>query len=130
MTPKDKIEWNRDMREIFGIKESPVVSLPQFVIDRVNPCIKASEEFTHLTFRGELTWVNGVDTEGKRLEDDETWWSTRPEGMPKLTPEFEKWRDEVLFQSLRQYQIVLALIYNYKLEEIPGQTELNLEDDC
>lgn len=124
MKKEQESEYKRDIEEVFGQGKCIVVSLPQFVIDRVQPCIDASED--GLTLTGELMWISGVDEDGHRLEDKEDWWATRPSGMPRLTKKFESWRDETLFSSLRQMKIMLALIYRYQLEENPNQTEIDI----
>lgn len=104
-------ELHRDMVELFDYKETPVVSLPQFVIDRIKPCIEAALD--GLTFEGQVLFVNGKDALGHPIKNtDES-----PVGLPKVTPEFEKWRDDIRFKNMRQMKIMIALIYSFKLEE-------------
>lgn len=106
----DEIEQlSREYREVFDYKETPVVTLPQFVIDRVKPCVNAFED--GLTFEGAILCVNGRDNQGHPLDESDD----LPIGLPEITPEFRKWRDDFVFKSVRQMKIVLALIYNYKL---------------
>ncbi|MFC6180323.1 hypothetical protein [Lactiplantibacillus daowaiensis] len=121
-------EYWRDVKEVYEPTGNVVVSLPQFVIDRVKPCVDEYEN--GLTMMGSLIWVDVRDlATNKKLEDDPEWWDSAPIDMPKLTPEFEAWRDETLFRSIRQMKVILALMYRYQLEDVtPGQTSLDLED--
>lgn len=126
MNDTSKIEYKNDVNEIYGYKETPVVTLPQFAIDRIQPCI---DEFENgLTMQGAIMFINGIDRNDKKLEDSSDWKDYLPAGLPKLTPEFIKWRDGLFFSHTRQMKIMLALIYRYELEETLGQTELDIDD--
>jgi len=108
-------EFNKDYKEIFDYKEPPKVSLPQFVIDRVEPCVKAFEN--GLKFNGAIKLINGIAEDGTKLEDDPYFQDNGPIGLPKLTPEFISWRDNWRLENLRQMKIVIALIYSYEVED-------------
>lgn len=112
-TSKIYKERTQDLKEIFDYKETPIVSLPQFVIDRVKPCVDSFED--GLTMDGALMVINGLNANGTKMEDDSEF--QLPIDLPKLTPEFEQWRDDFYFHSIRQMKLMLALIYNYRLEE-------------
>ncbi|WP_119325684.1 hypothetical protein [Companilactobacillus musae] len=105
------VQYKRDSKEIFDYKETPVVSLPQFVIDRIKPCVEAYED--GLTFEGAVLCVNGRDSQGHPVDES----NGLPMGLPEITPEFIEWRDNFAFKSLRQMKIAVALIYRYKLED-------------
>lgn len=115
MSDYSKISKEREqsLKEIFDYRETPIVSLPQFVIDRVKPCIDGTQD--GLTMNGALMLVNGLNADGTKIEDDSG--IILPFGLPKLTPEFEEWRDNLFLRSTRQMKLMLALIYNYRLEE-------------
>jgi len=113
MNEEKEKEFKRDAREVFDLKDSPVVSLPQFVIDRVKPVVESFED--GLTPDGALMCINGGKFKGEKLEDDPN--VELPLDLPKLTPEFVQWRDDWLFHSTREMKLMLAIIYNYKLEE-------------
>lgn len=71
-------------KEIFDYKETPVVSLPQFVIDRIKPCVSAFED--GLTLEGAILFVNGKDSQNHPVDGS----NGLPTGLPEITPEFEE----------------------------------------
>lgn len=123
---RDMIILN-DKKEIYALPKTPVVSLPTFVIKRIDAALKLCLD-EGLTLEGAFLCVLG-DTDNLSINLAEE----INMNMPKMTQEFIDWRDDRYFAGGHVYhimKIMLALIYNYKSEsKVHTDYELSLFND-